>query len=269
MHKLKRKKDFPTNLPLRSEVREFVGGGQDNHVFGVEDPVAAGKYVVKLSHKHSPVEAARLAQNGADRKMTELGVRYKKNKYEILKHFLGDFVPESRFVLTQEGSADYKRYVEMTLQERVPQTTLADLSVEKRKDPALAHNMATLLGRLQYMYRVLGEVNARVGQGAQLDAKLDLGGVSEETRNQELDHVFSPPEIQELINSNKSPNLLVDPDTLQLYCIDFDQGRWTEGMDHSRDMAFAIDRRMRQEQAAPQLAALTIPPLNNPQRLAS
>jgi hypothetical protein len=111
------------------------------------------------------------------------------------------------------------------------------------------------------MFRVLGETNARVAQPSQLDAKLDLGGISDAVRGEELDHVFSAPEVETLIGANKSPNLLVNPDTLQLYCIDFDQGQWNEGMSYAKELAYGIDGRVRREHAAEQLGPLMIPPL--------
>jgi hypothetical protein len=94
------------------------------------------------------------------------------------------------------------------------------------------------------MYRILGEVNARTAQGINLDGKLDLGGVSDYVLSEELDnglrHEFTDEDVEHIVNTNKSPNLLVDPDTLQLYCIDFDQGQWYPGMDEAKQKALDL-----------------------------
>lgn len=267
--------DKPRNLPIDPELSlKLFGRGKDNQVYEVKGPDETSKgMVVKLNHKTSPTEAARLAETGADREQAWKGIQYKQHKYAVLKHFMGDYIPDSMFVLTQEGLPDKRRYVEMTVQKQVPQVGLADLSPEQRADPALAENVKGLLGRLQYMYRVLGETNARVGQEAQLDGKLDLGGISSAVRDQQLDHAFSPEEVEALIASNQSPNLLVDPESMQLYCVDFYQGQWNDGMANSTEIAFEIDRRNRVESVAGQLGSAALapvfPPVMTEQRHAS
>lgn len=257
----------PRNLPLRESLGPQIGDGQDNAVYRLLD--AAPKphlrtptgWVTKIGHdfdrrrdttdrpRHSDaLEAARR------------GIHYKKNKYDILKHFLGDYIPESTFILTKATeSGGRERYVEMTMQREVPQVTLGKLTPEQRGDPRLHTSMKELVGRMQYMYSVLGEVNARSANGINLDAKMDLGGISDRVRAERLDHRFTDEETDRIIESTNSPNLLVDPETMQLYCVDFDQGQWVEGMDDAKRMAFEIDaRNAREHKQAPYVGATAV-----------
>ncbi|MFZ1484033.1 MAG: hypothetical protein WAS36_03395 [Candidatus Saccharimonadales bacterium] len=242
-------KPKPRGLPLGPELGPRVGIGQDNEVFDLLSPAPKPHlresvgFVAKVSHEQTKDLVERRGKAHSAREAAESGIQYKKHKYDILKHFLGDNIPRSGFVLTEAEAGSGKRYVELTLQEKVPQFKLSDLTPEQREDPRLSANVSTLLARLQRMYSVMGEANARVGQNAQLDAKLDLGGVSDRVRAEDMDHRFAPEEVQDLIDTNKSPNLLVDPESMQLYCIDFDQGQWNEGMSATAEMVHTLDAR--------------------------
>lgn len=220
-----------------------MGSGQDNAVYQLVNPAEkphlrrpTGK-VLKINHKTAKEHRVRLAD---DREAAMSGLLYKKNKYDILKRFLGDFVPKSSFVLGEVVEGRARRYAEYTVQEEVPRYSLSDLSDEQRHDPRLIRQVSDLMNRLKHMYAVLGEVNARTSQGVTLDGKLDLGGVSSHVRAEDIDHIFDAEDAQKVIDENSSPNLLVNPDTLQLYCIDFDQGQWLPGMDEAKEMVFEI-----------------------------
>jgi hypothetical protein len=202
--------------------------------------------VVKVNHNTVKEHKVRLAD---DRDAAMSGILYKKNKYDILKRFLGDFVPDSSFVLGEVMEGNIKRYGEYTIQDEVPRVTLNKLTDEQRRSPVLVSEVVDLMSRLQYMYKVLGEANARTSSGVNLDGKLDLGGVSDHVRAESLDHQFDDEDALAIIDSNKSPNLLVDPDTLRLYCIDFDQGQWLPGMDEAKALAFEIADRYDAESA--------------------
>lgn len=230
-------------MPFAPELGPRIGSGQDNAVFrllhSAEKPhlrEPTGK-VLKINHKTAKEHRVRL---GDDREAAMSGLLYKKNKYEILQRFLGDFVPKSSFVLGEVVEGRDRRYAEYTIQEEVPQLSLSDLSEEQRQSPYLRQQVSELMNRLRHMYAVLGEVNARTSQGVTLDGKLDLGGVSDHVRAEDIDYVFGEEDAQRVIDENSSPNLLVNPDTLQLYCIDFDQGQWLPGMDEAKQMVFDI-----------------------------
>ncbi len=220
-----------------------LGSGQDNVVFRMvgnhEKPhlrPPLGK-VLKINHATVGEHRVRYAD---ERKAAEAGIQYKKNKYDLLKLFLGDFVPDSSFVLGRVTEGNRTRYAEYTVQKEVPRVSLHQLTNEQRQDPRLTNQIIELMQRLQYMYKVMGRVNARTAHGASLDGKLDLGGVSDHARVDDFDHNFDEAEAQQVIDENSSPNLLVDPDTMQLYCIDFDQGQWNKSMTHAKQYAEAI-----------------------------
>jgi hypothetical protein len=240
------RKPKPRGLPLSPELGSQLGSGQDNAVYDLLHPaekphlrVPVG-WVVKINHEDNNYRRNRHEDS---KEAAWRGIQYKKHKYEILEHFLGEYIPESAFVLTEIPQGGKRRYVEMTLQKKLPQNTLADLTAEQRNDPRLVSGLTGLLKRLQYMYGVLGEVNARTSDHVNLDAKLDLGDISDTVRAETLDYDFTATEAALIINQNKSPNILVDPDSMQIYCIDFDQGQWTEGMAEAKQLAFDIDKR--------------------------
>lgn len=250
-------------MPFRTELGQRFGKGQDNTVYqmvhGAEKPhlrVPAG-FVLKVNHENAGKHRKR---DGDELIAAKAGIRYKKNKYDILKAFLGDFIPETHFVLgevrsQESGKGKAFRPAEYTIQREVPRYSISDLTDEQRQRPELRNNVYSLLTSLQRMYRILGETNARTAQDITLDGKLDLGGVSDYILSEELDdglnHTFTEEDIDLVISTNKSPNLLVDPDSMQLYCVDFDQGQWRPGMDEAKDKALAaLDRDIARERGA-------------------
>ncbi len=240
-------------MPFWPELGPKLGSGQDNVVYRMVDSHAAGRHkpptgnVLKINHPTVKEHRVRYAD---ERKAAWAGVEYKKNKYQLLKMFLGRFVPDSSFVLGRVTEGYTDRYAEYTVQSEVPRVSLNQLSPEQRHDPKLHAEVIELMRRLQYMYKVLGEVNARTAHGVTLDAKLDLGGVSDHVRAEQLDHAFNDEDAQEVIDENRSPNLLVNPDTLQLYCIDFDQGQWNESMSTAKTFVEQIYTRDQRNAAA-------------------
>lgn len=249
-------------MPFKPELGQRMGSGQDNAVFQLVWPAdkphlrqPTGQ-VLKINHARVAEHRIRYAD---DRKAAESGLKYKKNKYDILKRFLGDFVPDSSFVLGQVREGNKVRYAEYTVQEEVPRVSLSQLSEQQRNDPKLHDQVANLMNKLKYMYSVLGEVNARTSQGVNLDGKLDLGGVSDHVVAESVDHVFDFHDARTIIQENSSPNLLVNPDTMQLYCIDFDQGQWHPGMDEAKNLAFEIaDKREREASVVQSLGQLAL-----------
>lgn len=237
-------------LAITPETGPRVGHGQDNMVFGLELPDyaekmrATGDWVLKVSHRSMAAQHKR-NWDVDPKEAAQTGTIYKKNKYEILKHFLGDYVPKSMFLTSTVRQNGVARPAEITLQRRVPNVTLNNLTEAQKDDPRLHANILGLLQRLQYMYSVVGEANARSSQGAALDTKLDLGPISDFVRSYSLDHQFSEGDAAVTAHKIKSPNLLVDPDTLNLYAIDFDQGDWSPGMNEAKALVFDIDERRR------------------------
>jgi hypothetical protein len=233
--------------PFQHQIGPHFGEGQDNDVYRLvtEAPkphlrVPTG-WLVKINHvPDTTQDASRHQRDPDERRAVEKGIAYKKNKYDLLKLFLGDFVPNSAFVMGEVQEGSRKRVVEYTIQQEVPKFKISDLSDEQKTDPRLVNNTKTMLNRLAYMYRVLGEANARTTQGVNLDGKLDLGGISDYVRADRIDRDFTETDAHQVIDGNNSPNLLVDPNTMQLYCVDFDQGQWTPGMDEAKELAISI-----------------------------
>jgi hypothetical protein len=223
-----------------------MGSGQDNVVYRLvgdhEKPQLRPPLGKVLKINHDTVSEHR-TRDMDERKAAEAGVQYKKNKYEILRLFLGDFVPNSSFVLGTVTEGNKTRYAEYTIQDEVPRVSLHQLTDAQRHEPRLHEGIINLMHRLRYMYSVLGEANARSAHGFALDGRLDLGGVSNQVRSEDMDHNFDDHDAQRVIDENRSPNLLVDPTTMQLYCVDFDQGQWNASMDEAKSMVESIVRR--------------------------
>lgn len=203
-----------------------------------------GAWVVKVSH------GGKVAEKRVSKKISPesvmSGTRYKKEKYEILKHFLGEHIPDSMFLASSvEGDKGKIRPAEVTLQRRIDGLRLDQLADTAKDNPILHGNILSLMTRLQYMYSIIGEANARSAHNASIDAKLDLGGVSDFVRSVPLDTTLSMNDARRAAMKNKSPNILVDPKTLDVYCIDFDQGDWNEGMSGTKELAFNLDEQRR------------------------
>ena len=238
------------------------GSGQDNVVYRMvgnheKDHLRPplGK-VLKINH--NTVRENRI-RHPDKREAAWSGLQYKKHKYEILKLFLGDFVPDTSFVLGKVKEGRITRYAEYTVQDEVPRISINDLTEEQKRDPRLRTQIIDLMTRLKYMYTVLGEANARTAHGVNLDAKIDIGGVSDYVREEDLDHVFDDNDAQVIIDGNKSPNLLVDPTTMGLYCVDFDQGQWTKGMQEAQNLVeYIVNRDLNLEASIGQTAVASI-----------
>lgn len=260
----------PKLPPLTKVAGEYVDSGQDNTVYRLAEPSdvphlrAPTGYVVKINHPLKEGAKIIRRRDTDERQAAELGVQYKKNKYEILKRFLGKYIPDSYFLLGDVQEYSGLRPAEYTIQKEVPRFSLNDLTEDQKADPRLIANVKDLMGRMKYMYGVIGQTNARMAHDINLDAKLDLGGISDYVRAETIDHVFDGNDARHIIDSNTSPNLLVDPDTMDLYCVDFDQGQWLEGMDEAKAVAFEIADRY--ETTARKLGSLAIDAYFSPNR---
>lgn len=240
----------PTVHGLTGELGKRLGHGQDNLVYSMKLPehleglVRSGEWAIKVSHR---VPASEDKRNWTldSVESAKRGTRYKKEKYEILKHFLGDYVPDSLFLIAEvEDSKHHRRPAEITLQKQLPNFRMDQLNEQQKGDPVLHMNILDLMTKLSYMYKVVGSANARVSWGAQVDTKLDLGGVSDFV-SYHLDDTITLADAAKTARKSHSPNLLVDPDTLAIFCIDYDQGDWNDGMTGTKELIFELDRRSR------------------------
>ncbi|MDQ5971992.1 MAG: hypothetical protein QG553_151 [Patescibacteria group bacterium] len=250
----KQQRRRPQVSGLHAESGNIVGRGQDNLVHGLKLPPEArllaesGDWVVKISHKTpNQRRQERWSIHQADEAVVR-GTHYKKNKYEILTHFLGDYIPESMFLASTVEENGVSRPAEIIVQKRVPNVRFMDLNPDQQRDPRLLHNVRGLFNGLKYMYSVIGEVNSRTSDGVNLDGKLDLGGISDFVKGESVDYKFTDQDAEKTTTTSKTKNILVDPETMDIYCIDFDQGDWMPGMDEAKEMIFEIDAQ-RQDRA--------------------
>lgn len=238
--KMAKHKKVPTQLPLRYSLSERIGAGKDNKVFGIEMPTEVvdrlGPLVIKASNEvEKRPFTAETAQNDA---------RFKREKYNLLTTFLGDFVPQSSFFVGSQRDADGTvRVKSYTAQRRVPQVTFDELTREQRNSDGLRGQMYGLALRLQNMHRTLNRARAIVeGQGDTflVDSSLDLGPFSKYVQ----DHVGEDPSTfnyKHMVTGYKaSPNLLVEPETMKLNCIDFGSGEWSDKLGAQLSLVYDI-----------------------------
>lgn len=234
--------------PFRYPIGRKIGSGKDNKVYEFRHEQAAGaeyadefpryvgEAVIKASNKPRRREKFSPEAAFADAK-------YKKAKYELLKRFLGDYVPNSAFVVGNMQSGGQDTIKSYTLQERLPRFMLSELTTEQRNSDILRGNIYGLVTRLQIMHQVLARAKDIVeGQGDEflVENSLDLGEFSNFVR----DNKDAGPETlsyKHLVNGfQSSPNLLVNPETLEIYCIDFGKGQWTPQMDAQLGVVYDI-----------------------------
>lgn len=236
----KNRNRVPTDLPTQFSLNEKIGAGKDNRVYGMElSPkalAALGPVVLKASNEQQKVPlTAEAAVNDA---------RFKKEKYNLLTTFLGDFVPASSFFVgsqrNPDGSTSVKSY---TIQNRVPQVTFDKLTPEQRNSDGLRSQMYGLALRLQTMHKTLNRARKIAedhGQKFLVDASLDLGPFSKYVQ----DHVAEDPanfNYRHMVTGYKaSPNLLVDPESMQLNCIDFGSGEWSPELSSQLGLVYDI-----------------------------
>ncbi|HEX7962995.1 MAG TPA: hypothetical protein VF466_00230 [Candidatus Saccharimonadales bacterium] len=238
----------PYHLPLAFQPDKKIGAGKDNRVYslGTEysrpdlDPAVAaraGTLVVKAAN--SPNKGVPFTAESALN-----DVRFKQAKYQLLRHFMGDFIPNSSFFVGQQrqpdGSWAIKPY---TLQDRVPQVTLQQLPKEVRNSDELRGEMYGLAMRLRVMHQTLARARAiveRAGDTFVVDAALDLGPFSDYVRDN-LDQDPATYQYSQMINGYKdTPNLLVDPETLKLSCVDFGSGEWNGQLAQQLQLTYDI-----------------------------
>ncbi len=236
----------PTELPLRYDISDTrIGVGQDNDVHRIEiDPNTRdriGGYVLKIGHpRKGKVEAPPIYT--AERAMNDL--QFKVQKYRLLKTFLGDQIPNSAFYVgTQKDEKGRTLIKPNTIQQEVPQFTLGKLAPDQRNSDELRGSMYQLAKRLRNMYDVLDRAKAIVeeqGDKFLVDAALDLGTFSdyvrehpnEDPRNYNYKHMIT--------GYKESPNLLIDPETLKVSCVDFGAGEWSNGLGDQLALVYDI-----------------------------
>ncbi|QQS59850.1 hypothetical protein IPN35_03200 [Candidatus Peregrinibacteria bacterium] len=223
--------------PFDGKFSSSIGRGKDNVVVSLMSKMPkeerGEEYVVKWNH--NPKEPM-------DPEGHFWRILYKKKKYEMLEFFLGGFIPESFFILGNKKDGSRTVVKEYTVQERVPQVTIASLSESQKEDPRLLRNIYLLILKLQNMYRMLERVNSVVEDSAKIDAKLDLGGLSKYADRHKDENLKNFDWSVVNYDFMSSPNLLVDPETMKISCIDFDQGVWSNEKEATWTLLFIFAR---------------------------
>ncbi len=150
--------------------------------------------------------------------------KYVKKKYEMLKFFLWDFIPETHFLLWNKIDWKKQRNKKYIIQKKVPNMRISMLSDEQRNDKRLITNINKLIYKLKNLYKTIDEVNESVDEEWKIDCRLDIKWLSKKSfENKNLLNVST--NQHDIFNS---PNLLVDPVTMDLFCIDFWRWDWNE-----------------------------------------
>jgi hypothetical protein len=219
-------------LPFEGKFLDSIGRGQDNVVAPISsDP----DVVVKWNHDYK--ESSLSPKYVYDR------VLYKKRKYEMLKLFLPEFIPKTNFIVGNKGDGFKIKMKEYTIQERVPQVTISQLTQEELSNERFRYNLYLLLLKLSNIYDVVNYVNSYVEVDGKIDVRLDLGGLSRSAEEKELPN-YGDFNLEFIDNKNfcKSPNLLVDPSTYNIYCIDFGRGIWNDKKEEAYEKVLDLSK---------------------------
>ncbi len=116
--------------------------------------------------------------------------------------------------------------------------------------PQLAENLVKLILKIKNMSYLINTVNKFVkSDNAKIDCKLDLGGMSEFADlidEKTLLEKYFKKDFHFIIdylpkeNFLNTPNILIDPNQMKLYCIDFDQGTWNEQKQKTLEMVYEV-----------------------------
>lgn len=221
-------------------VTDIIGSGKDNRVGALQSQLGTAEHVLKWNPESRWGGKTEVSDGAV------AGAQYLKNKYDILKLFLGDFIPDSHFFVGTKKDFHKEDQTKIyTIQDRVPNIRLGELSEEQMHNPVLTCNIQDLLTRLSNMYLAMGIAAARTGATSSglsfLDGKLDIGGLSYISEQYvEKDNLEGVREILETPKILASPNICVDPVSLSVYLVDFDAGSWNDDMATSKNMIQAI-----------------------------
>lgn len=196
-----------------SDTEYPVGHGKDNTVH-VRDVEKSG-YVVKYSTSaHVP---------------TPETIEYLQKKYLILRHFLGEWIPKTRFVLGERRrefearkaitpQAD-NRLCAITLQKRVRGETFKKMPQEEKLKPEVLEDLKAAHKKYVALKHLMQATCRELGLPENtLDVKLDIGHLSKQETLDEFD--------TERVKFFVSPNIMYDRSVRKIRFIDFDMNDW-------------------------------------------
>lgn len=241
--------------PFSFEFGRGIGQGKDstvraelhNGTRGQEDPDWVTKYPSGRKRFKTADEAFLAAQ-------------YQKKKYELFRYFLGDFIPESYFIVGPrdvtggQGVRKDMSPTNYTRQRRVPQTQLSDLTREQFQDPILLANLHELIAGVIFMNRIANRVNDHVPAKDRVDVRLDLGQLSQVMKDRRNLEQMDPHGFG--VDVLFTPNVSVDTETMDLYCFDFGsfqqkndkvpgERAWSDGKEATMRQIIALAERER------------------------
>ena len=194
--------------------QQFIGAGKDNTVYKSNK----GEYVTKYS--------ARKESGNPET------VEYLRKKYQILKKYMGDYIPDSKFIFGEirtpmvKNKIDQRilnngdvREVAITIQRKVQGRDFSQMSEKEKQDPRLIASLKKGFGLYWQMKDALLAVTQDLGKDSRvMDVTLELGALSAEPNSDEFDQ-------EKAIHFN-SPNVMWDEEKQQIYFIDFDMNTW-------------------------------------------
>lgn len=229
--------------PFDGKFGRKIGFGQDSIVVplirnNLKEDRDQSEFVVKWNHRPK-------TEKSLDQNFQEL--LYKKKKYEVLRFFLGGFIPETFFVLAEqdirEGHYRKTTIKQYSIQDRVPQMRIDELPDEVRNSPAFLKRLYLLIQKLQAMHRMIAEINEIADAQGKIDVRLDLGGLTKFIDNHITQTFGEDYDLEEIgPNFMHSPNILVDPETLGIFCIDFGSGVWNDKKDATMKLLFMLTK---------------------------
>jgi hypothetical protein len=197
--------------------------GKDNAVFTFED--GNGKFSEFVYKEGIPTKS----EVGYD-KMDGDNLRYLQRKYDLLRTYIEEIIPQSAFVLGDTSrkripvpglpEIEENRQTVITIQRRIRGKNLQDMTLEEKLDTDFllrlqkAHRKYMLL-RI-FIQTIAEEIGLPIDT---LDTKMDLGRLSDVDQIDIQNTVY----INEML---KSPNIMYDGE--QVYFVDLDQGKWND-----------------------------------------
>jgi hypothetical protein len=197
--------------------------GKDNAVFTFED--GNGKFSKFVYKEGIPKKS----EVGYD-KMDGDNLRYLQRKYDLLRAYIEEIIPQSAFVLGDTSrkripapglpEIEENRQTVITIQRRIRGKNLQEMTLEEKLDKDFlvrlqkAHRKYILL-RI-FIQTIAEEIDLPIDT---LDTKMDLGRLSDVDQIDIQNTVY----INEML---KSPNIMYDGE--QVYFVDLDQGKWND-----------------------------------------
>lgn len=202
---------------LKKSTREdtMIWHGKDSNVFAY--PGKTKKFIYKET-----------AQEGSLWEAKPENVIYLRRKYDLLKKYLGNTIPQTRFVLGEVNHptriakgiemVDIPQKSIITLQRRVAGSDLQKMPREAKSAPLFLKKLKKAHQKYILLKMFIASISRELGLPEDtLDVKMDLGPLSDMDRFD----IQDPTSIRKHLTS---PNIMWDGK--QIYFVDMDTGTW-------------------------------------------